>query len=193
VGRSSTAVAWIVIFLALAWLWVFPGLMFPQPNTNDAIGLTDAEWLILLGIIGGAVGAIAVFHGARGTAVRTALGVFLLGSAAALVVGFLVFGNTSNDRFGQLIYFPPVIALVGLIGLVVGVAASGAHKSELFRGALYGLAAAVIIAVWVLIRGARDWLLAPYGFDILAAILILGGALVMLVASPFVRTAAPPG
>ena len=192
-SKSSIAVAWVVILLALAWLWVFPGLMFPQPNTNDAIGLADAEWLLLLGIVGGAVGAIAVFHGARGTAVRTALGVFLLGSAAALVVGLLVFGNTSDDRFGQLIYFPPVIALVGLIGLVVGVAASGAHKSELFRGALYGLAAAVIIAVWVLIRGARDWLLAPYGFDILAAILILGGALVMLVASPFVRTAAPPG
>ena len=192
-SKSSSAVAWVVILLALAWLWVFPGLMFSQPNANDAIGLADAEWLILLGIISGAVGAIAVFHGARGTAVRTALGIFLLGSAVALVLGLLEFGNFSNDRFVQLIYFPPVLALVGLVAIVVGVAASGAHKSELFRGALYGLAAAVIIAVWVLIRGARDWLLAPYGFDILAAILILSGALVMLVASSFVRTAAPPG
>lgn len=191
--RLGTAASWIVILLALAWLWVFPGLMFSQPNTNDAIGLADAEWLLLLGTIGGAVVAFVVVRGARGTTVRAGLGVFLLGAAAALVLGLVVFGNASNDRFGQLIFFPPVIAAVGLAGIVVAVVTGGGRRRELARGAAYGVVAAVVVALWVLARGSRDWLLAPYGFDILAAILVLSGALVMLAASPFVRAATPPG
>lgn len=191
--RLATVASWIVIVLALAWLWVFPGLMFAQPNTNDAIGLADAEWLLLLGTIGGAVAAYASVRGARGAAVRAALGVFLLGAAAALVLGLVVFGNLSNDRFGQLIFFPPIIGAVGLAGMVVAVVTGRGRGRELARGAVYGVVAALVVALWVLARGSRDWLLAPYGFDILAAILVLSGALVMLAASPFVRTAAPPG
>ncbi len=171
----------------------FPGIVFPNPHTNDAIGLADAEWpLILLDVVG-AVAAYVVFRGERGAMVRAALGVFLVGAAASLVVGLFVFGNLSDDRYGPLLVFPPIIGLVGLIGIVVAVAAGSRHRLQLVRGAYYGAAVAVGFGGWTLVRGARAWLLAPYGFDLFLLILVLGVGLVYLATNPAVSRPAPPG
>lgn len=165
----------------------FPEIFFPHPRTNDAIGLSDAEWPLLLLEIAGAVVAYVVFRGEVGTLIRAAIGIFLLGAAIALVVGLLVFGNLSDDRFAPLLFFPPIIGLLGISGIVVAIAAGNRRWSWLLRGAGYGLALAFFFGAWTLIRGARAWLLAPYGFDLLLLIGVLGVGLVVLGTSPDVR------
>ena len=190
VQRTATAV---ILFVALVAVLAFPSMLFAHPGTNDAIVVADAEWPLLLLVLGGAVVVYVVFRGEGGAVVRVALGTFLTGAAVALVVGLLTFGNTSNDRFAPLIFFPPVIALVGLAGIVVAVAAHSRQREELIRGAFYGLALAVFFGAILLIRGARDWLLAPYGFDFFLLMLVLGAVLIMVGAGPRVRNSPPGG
>lgn len=165
----------------------FPLFVFPHPKTNDAIGLADAEWPLFLLELAGAVVAYVVFRGKVGALIRVAIGVLLLGAAISLVVGLLVFGNLSDDRFGPLLFFPPVLCLVGLAGLVVGIAAGHMYRSWLLRGAGYGIGFAFFFGAWTLVRGARAWLLAPYGFDLLLLIGVLGVGAVVLGTSPNVR------
>jgi hypothetical protein len=171
----------------------FPLSVFPHPSTNDAIGLADAEWPLLLVEIAGAVVAYVVFRGERGALIRAGIGVLLLGGAIVLVVGLLAFGNLSNDRFAPLLFFPPVIGLAGLAGLVVAVAAGFRYRDWLLRGARYGLGLALGFAGWTLVRGARAWLQAPYGFDLLLLLGVFGVGIVVLGTSPNVKRAAPPG
>lgn len=192
-ARAWRPVAWVVLLAAIVGLWLFPGLAFPNPGTNDAMALADWEWLVILLVAAGTVASLAVFHGGTAAVVRAALGVFLIGATLGLFLGLMIFGNLSDDRFGPLLFFPPVLALLGLVSLVVGVAAGGPHKRELFGGGVYGLVAAVAFGAWTLARGSRDWLLAPYGFDILALILVLGAGLVLIGSSTLVRGPAPPG
>ncbi|HSP09986.1 MAG TPA: hypothetical protein VLU92_10370 [Candidatus Dormibacteraeota bacterium] len=180
VDRAWKPAAWVVLVTAIVALWLLPTVAFPNPRTNDAIALSDLEWLLILLVVAGTAAALAAFRGAVAALVRAALGVFLIGAALSLVVGLMVFGNLSNDRFGPLLFFPPIFALLGLVSLVVGVGAGGPHKQELLVGAGYGLMAAVGFGAWTLARGSRDWLLAPYGFDIIALILILGAVLVLI-------------
>ena len=168
-------------------------MLFSNPGVNDAIGLADAELPLLLVVLGGAVAVYAVFRDEGGTVVRIAVGSFLVGAAVALVVGLLTFGNMSNDRFAPLIFFPPVIALVGLIGIVMAVAAPRREPQDLIRGAFYGLALAVFFGAVLLTRGARDWLLAPYGFDLILLMLVLGAILIMVGAGSRVRNGPPRG
>ena len=92
------------------------------------------------------------------------------------MIGELVFGNTTNDRFLPLLFLPFPIAAPGLLALVLGLTVKRPNRSTLVRGALYGLAGAAFVCVWMLIRGARDWLLAPYGFDITVLIPLVGAA-----------------
>jgi hypothetical protein len=109
-----------------------------------------------------------------------ALGTFLIGVAAALVAGLVTFGNMSNDRFLVLLFLPVLFVPFGIVVLAVGltVRVTGPARHGLVIG---GLATALLIA-WVLARGARDWLLAPYGFDVLllvaveAAVVYIAGA-----------------
>lgn len=172
---------------------LFPGLVFPHPSTNEAIVLSDLEWPLLLLTMAGAVAAYIVCRGELGAVVRAGIGVLLLGAAIALVVGLLAFGNLSDDRFAPLLFFPPVIGLVGLAGMVVAVAAGVHHRQDLVRGALYGLAFALFFGAWTLTRGARAWLLAPYGFDLLVLMAVLGVGVVVLGTSQNVRRTAPHG
>jgi hypothetical protein len=171
----------------------FPFIVFPHPGANDAIGLADAEWPLVLLEIVGAVAAYVVFRGQRGAMVRAALGVFGLGAGVSLVVGLFVFGSLSNDRYGPLLVFPPIIGLVGLIGIVVAVAAGSRHRLQLIRGAYYGAALAFGFGGWTLVRGSRAWLYAPYGFDLFLLVLVFGVGLVYLAPNPVVSRPAPPG
>lgn len=165
----------------------FPQLAFPHPATNEAIWLADAEWPVLLLEVAAAVAAYFLFRGSRGALIRSGVGVFLFGAALALVLGLLVFGNTSNDRFAPLLVFPPILGLAGLVGIVVAIAAGVSHRAELLRGAGYGLAFAVVFGVWILTRGAKEWLLAPYGLDIILLMGVLGVGMVVFLTSPNLR------
>ena len=117
--------------------------------------------------------------GQHRAAVCIELGVFLIGVAAAMLLGLMAFGNLSNDRFLPLIFLPPLIASPGLLLVVIGLVLRGSRR-ELLRAAAYGVVAAIALAVWILVRGSRDWLLAPYGFDVIVLILIVGAAVAML-------------
>lgn len=183
----------LAVLIAMLAVLSFPNLAFPHPMTNDAIGLSDAEWPLLLLEVAGAVTVYAVFRGWRGAVIRAGVGVFLFGAAISLVVGLLVFGNASNDRFAPLLLFPPVFGLVGLAGIVVAVAAGVQFRRDLVRGAGYGLAFAFAFGSWSLVRGARAWLLAPYGFDLILLIGVLGVGLVVLGTSPNLKKSAAPG
>ena len=168
-------ITFVVLAVLLAALWAFPPIVFANPATNEAIWLANLEFvLLLLGLIGLVVAVVR--GGLQRAAVCVELGVFVIGSAAALFLGFLVFGNNSNDRFLPLIVLPPLIALPGVVVVVIGLVLPG-NRGALARPAASGLAAAIVVALWVLLRGSRDWLLAPYGFDEIALIVVLGVAL----------------
>jgi uncharacterized membrane protein len=183
----------LLLLVGVVAVLAFPSVAFPSPGTNDSIGLADAELPLLLVVLGGAVVVYVVFRGEGGAVVRIAVGSFLLGVAVALVIGLFAFGNTSNDRFGALLLFPPVIGLVGLVGIVVAVAAHHRQRMELIRGAFYGFALAVFFGAVLLARGARAWLLAPYGFDLFLLMLLLGAILIMAGVGPSVRSRPPDG
>jgi hypothetical protein len=170
----------------------FPLVVFPHPRTNDAIWLADALWPLLLVEIAGAVVVYAVFRGERGAVIRMGLGVLLVGSSITLVVSLFAFGNLSNDRFAPLVFFPPVLAITGIVGIVVAVAAGVSHRRELILGAYIGLVLALGFGAWTLTRGARAWLQAPYGFDVLLLLLVLGAGMVVLGTSPNVWALAAP-
>ncbi|HEX2680202.1 MAG TPA: hypothetical protein VHQ03_02820 [Candidatus Dormibacteraeota bacterium] len=176
-SRTSILVG-LVLVVALTGLWLFPLAVFPNPGANDAIVLSDLEWPLLLLGLSGVIVALLAFRGLRGTVVKMALGVLLIGVAIDLVIGLFVFGNLSNDRFLPLLFLPPLIGAVGLVAMVV--ALTSRARAELFRGTAYGIAAAIIVGAWMLVRGARDWLLAPYGFDVLVLIIVVGAAVVIL-------------
>lgn len=150
-------------------LWVLPSLAFPSPGANDAITLADLS-LPLVGalFLASTVALVGGYRRHWSTAGPVALGTFMIGGAAALVIGLVTFGNMSNDRFLALLFLPVLLVPFGIVVLAVGltVRSTGQARQGLVIG---GLATALLIA-WVLARGARDWLLAPYGFDILLLI-----------------------
>ena len=175
---------------SLAVLWVAPILLFQNPGANDAIWLTNFELLILLlGLVGLVV--VLIIRRRDFAVLGVGVGVYLLGVAADFLIGELVFGNTSNDRFLPLLFLPFPIASPGFAALVLGLILKRPSRAELVRRALYGLAGAAFVCVSVLIRGARDWLLAPYGFDIIVLIPLVGAA--VGVASGQVRRAGAGG
>jgi hypothetical protein len=180
------------VLLAICAVVAFPLAVFPHPRINDAIWLADLLWPLLLVEIGAAAVVYAVFRGERGAVIRMGLGVLLVGSALTLVVSLFVFGNLSNDRFAPLVFFPPVLAITGIAGIVVAVAAGVRRRRELIVGVYYGLALAFFFAAWTLTRGARAWLQAPYGFDLLLLLLVLGVGMVVLGTSPNVWALASP-
>ena len=162
----------------LVALWLFPLVVFPKPGANDAIWLANLQLLLILL---GAVGTIAavVLSGSRRAEVCVELAVLLIGSGAAMLLGLAVFGNLTNDRFLPLVFLPPLIAGPGLFLLLIGLLLRG-NRRDVLTAATYGAVGAVVVAVWILVRGARDWLLAPYGFDELAVMLVIGAGLMAL-------------
>jgi len=91
-------------------------------------------------------------------------------------------GNISNDRFMPLLFMPFVFAPAGAGTLAVAIALPGRGRGGLPSAAIKAGFAVTFLAVWGVARGARDWLLAPYGFDILmlalveAAVLLIDGS-----------------
>ena len=168
----------LVLIAAAVVLWVFPLVLFPHPATNEAIELSNLEWLVLLVGLTGLV-VLLIRLPRADSATRIGLGIFLLGAAAALVIGLFAFGNFSDDRFLPLLFFPVPIGTAGLVALAVGLALSP-RRAQFLQGVIYGLVSAAFVGAWILVRGSRDWLLAPYGFDVLVLAVVVGAALVVL-------------
>jgi hypothetical protein len=164
--------------VSIVVLWVFPMVLFPQPSTNEAIELSNLEWLVLLAGLAGLV-VVLIRLPRSATAARIGLGIFLLGAAAALVIGLLVFGNLQDDRFLPLLVLPVPIGGAGVVALAVGLAL-GPSRAQVLQGVIFGAAAAVFAGAWIVLRGSRDWLLAPYGFDVLVLLPVVGSAIVVL-------------
>lgn len=162
-------------------LWVFPQLAFPSPGANDVIVLANLSLPLVAAILLASILALILGYRRRwSSAGPVALGTFFIGVATALVTGLVTFGNMSNDRFLVLLFLPVLFVPSGIVVLAVGltVRSTGPARYGLVIG---GLATALVIG-WVLARGARDWLLAPYGFDVLllialeAAVVYIAGA-----------------
>lgn len=168
----------VAIGAAIVLLWVFPIIVFPHPSTNEAIELSNLELLVLLAGLAGVV-VLLIRLPRAASAVRIGLGIFLLGVAAALVIGLFVFGNFSDDRFLPLLFLPFPIGGAGVVALAVGLALSP-RRAQLLQGAIFGVVAAVFVGIWIFVRGSRDWLQAPYGFDELVLVLVVGAAIVVL-------------
>jgi len=47
-----------------------------------------------------------------------------------------------------------------------------------------GVVAAAIVTLWLLARGATDWLQAPYGFDIYVHVTVAAAAVLIMGADP---------
>jgi hypothetical protein len=176
---SARRIASLAVLVAAAVvLWFFPLVLFPHPATNDAIALSNLEWLVVLAGLAGVVVALIRLPRAA-SATRIGLGMFLLGAAAAFVIGLFAFGNFQDDRYLPLLFFPFPTGGAGVVALAVGLALSP-RRAQLLQGAIVGVVAAAFVCGWILERGARDWLLAPYGFDVVVLIVVVGAAVVML-------------
>jgi hypothetical protein len=180
VGGTGAAVAVGVFVGVLALLWLFPALLFPNPTLNEAIDLAAWAAPLLLVVPVAAVASLFLFRRRRPAAVPIGLAVYILGVAAAMVLGLSVFGNFSNDQFLPLVLFPYPAGLAGLVTLVSALATTRPLRPHLTRGARNGLIGAILVGAWVLLRGARDWLVAPYGFDIALLIIVLAVAVVLM-------------
>jgi hypothetical protein len=170
-GRAAKLAPLTLLAAVIAALWSFPSFAFPHPRTNDAIELSNLE-VPLVGVI-----FLASFVGLRMAWTRhlaasgsVAVGVLMVGVGAVFLALLLAFGNLSNDRFGTLLFAPFVFAPVGAIILLVALIMPGRRPGDVRRGLTLAGLALVFLTIWGLGRGARDWLLAPYGFDILLLI-----------------------
>jgi len=166
-------VAATVLAVVLVFLWVMPGVLFPRPHINEAIELAALGPLLYLVTLGASllslVGVAVLGWKVEGP---VGLGALLLGLAAAFVLAIVSFGNFSDDRFLPL-FFTPVLAVpVGIAMVVAGLAMRSRSRGRPLIGAARGVAAAVVVALWLLARGATDWLQAPYGFDVYGLIAV---------------------
>ncbi|HET7337932.1 MAG TPA: hypothetical protein VFK22_00170 [Candidatus Dormibacteraeota bacterium] len=163
----SRAILAICVLAAGVALWVFPALFFPAPGANDAPILWNLPLPVVgLTLVGSLVAAARSRQRGDSKTGSIALGVYLIGVAAAFVIGLVVFANLSNDRYWPFLLSPVVFGSAGIAVLAVAVAGQRPSSSELIGGAVIGAMATVALVLWMLARGARDWLLAPYGFDI---------------------------
>jgi hypothetical protein len=167
--RTLKALGLIAAAALAAGLWVLPPLAFPSPGANDAILLADLS-LPLVGaiLVASIVALILGYRRGWPSAGPVALGTFLIGVAAALLTGLVTFGNMSNDRFLVLLLLPVLFVPFGVVVLTVGLTVRSSGQAR--RGLAIGGPATAVLIAWVLARGARDWLLAPYGFDVLLLI-----------------------
>jgi type IV secretory pathway TrbD component len=160
-------------------------MVFPHPGANDALELSALGPLLYVVTLGAsfvAVVGVAVLNWKAEGAVG--LGVFFLGVATAFVSAILTFGNFSNDRFAPLFLTPLLAVPVGVALVVSGLMLRSGRRGNLLLGALRGAACAAIVGVWLLARGAADWLQAPYGFDVYVLITVAAAAVLYLGADP---------
>lgn len=174
--------AWLLgLAGALVLLWVMPGALFPHPGVNDALALSALGPLLylltLIAALGSLAGVALLDWKAEGA---VGLGAFVLGVATAFVLAIATFGNFSNDRFATLFLTPVLAGPVGTALIIGGLLMRSRRRGRPLLGALRGVGAATIVALWLQARGANDWLQAPYGFDVYALIAVAAIAVLFL-------------
>jgi uncharacterized RDD family membrane protein YckC len=162
-------------------LWIFPSVVFAHPGVNDAIALTELE----LPVVGATLltGFVALWLARERQLAASgslAIGLYLLGVAAVFVLLLVTVGNFSNDRFASLLFLPFVFAPAGAGTLAIALAVPGLRRSDLASATITAGFAVAFLAIWGVARGARDWLLAPYGFDILLLVLLEAGVTLVI-------------
>ncbi len=174
----AKGVAVVLLVASVVTLWVFPIMLFRQPSLNEGIGL--AAWVFPIFALLSLAAVASLLFRSRWPAVPISFGVYLLGVACDLIFGFFSFGNGSDDRYMPLVVLPFFVGLAGLVSLVGGVTAKRRVWLHVWLGTVIGLASAIIVGIWVLLRGARDWLLAPYGFDVTLLVVVIAVAVITI-------------
>jgi hypothetical protein len=151
----------------LVLLWAMPIVLFPHPGINEALELSllgPLLYVVTLGAGGLSVAGVALLGWkAEGP---VGFGVFLLGLVPAFVLAIAAFGNFSEDRFLPL-FFTPVLAVpAGATIVVASLTMRSRRRGRPLIGCVRGATAAFAVALWLMARGATDWLQAPYGFDV---------------------------
>jgi hypothetical protein len=166
----------LILVTSVAVLWAFPTALFRQPTAPGEIGVASWEFPIFALISFAAV--TSLLFRSRWPAIPIGFGAYLLGVATDLIVGFLSFGNGTDDRYMPLVVLPFLISLAGLISLLGGITGKRRLWRHLWLGTVLGVSAAAVVGNWVLMRGGRDWLRAPYGFDITLLVVVLAVAVI---------------
>lgn len=174
--------AWVAgLAVALVLLWIMPAVLFPHPGTNDALELSVLGPLLYLMTVVAAlfslVGVGLLGWKAEGV---VGLGAFLLGLGTAFLLAIVTFGNFSNDRFAALLLTPVLAGPVGTALIIGGLVMRSRRRGRPLIGAVRGVVAAIVVALWLQARGANDWLQAPYGFDVYALITVAAAAVLFL-------------
>jgi hypothetical protein len=174
--------AWFLgLVVVLVLLWVMPGALLPHPGVKDSLELSAPGPLLYLLTLGASLlsllGVGLLGWKAEGP---VGLGAFLLGLAAAFVLAIITFGNFSNDRFAALLITPVLAVPVGGALVAASLVMRSSSRGRPLTGAVRGVVAAGVVAVWLLARGAADWLQAPYGFDIYVLIAVAAATVLFL-------------
>jgi len=157
----------LTLVAVVVLLWVMPIVLFPRPGINEALELSMVGPLLYIVTLGAGVlslvGVSLLNWKAEGP---VGLGVFLLGLVPAFVLAIVAFGNFSDDRFVPL-FFTPVLAVpAGAAIVVASLVMRSRRRGRPLIGCVRGAVAAFAVALWLIARGATDWLQAPYGFDV---------------------------
>jgi hypothetical protein len=158
-----------------------PAALFPHPGVNDALEFAYiGPLLYVITIIAAVLSLVGVGPLGWKAEGPVGLGVFFLGVAAAFVLSIVTFGNFSDDRFAPLFLTPALAVPLGGALIVAALLMRSRPRGRLLMGVIRGLAAAAIVALWLLARGATDWLQAPYGFDVYVLITVAAAAVLFL-------------
>ena len=173
--------AWIVgVAALLVVLWIMPAVFFPHPGVNDSLEFAFlGPLLYVITIIAALLSLVSVGPLGWKAEGPVGLGVFFFGVAAAFVLSIVTFGNFSDDRFAPLFLTPALAVPVGVALMVAALLMRSRPRGSLLMGVARGVVATTFVILWLLARGATDWLQAPYGFDVYA--LITGAAVAVLV------------
>jgi hypothetical protein len=157
----------LALAAVLVLLWVMPMVLFPHPEVNEALELSAVGpllFVVTLGAGGLSVAGVALLGWkAEGP---VGFGVFLLGLAPAFALAIVAFGNFSDDRFLPLFFTPVLAVLAGAAIVAASLTMRSRRRGRPLIGCVRGATAAFAVALWLIARGATDWLQAPYGFDI---------------------------
>jgi len=171
----------LALAAVLVLLWVMPIVLFSHPGINEALELSLVGPLLYVVTLGAGglslVGVALLSWKAEGP---VGFGVFLLGLVPAFVLAIVAFGNFSDDRFLPL-FFTPVLAVpAGAAIVVASLTMRSRRRGRPLIGCVRGAAAAFGVALWLIARGATDWLQAPYGFDVYGLIAVAAATVLYL-------------